>query len=138
MWRGCRAAAATAIATATADLRRRGGAGGRDGVGGVRGVGDAGRKHLQFKFGWLVAVTVTVIVTGDAAATAIAIALRTFRVQVVAPLDAEELEGRGRMQMMIRGWCSACNMGARCARDRFRLQSYTVRTVTGFPRAQRC
>ena len=57
----------------------------------------------------------TVSVTASAAATAIAIAFRTFCVQVVAPLDAEEVEGRGRIHMMIRGWRSAFNMGARCA-----------------------
>ena len=66
---------------------------------------------------WLVAVTVTVIVTADATATAIAIALRTSRVEVVAPLDVEDEEGRGRVNMMIRGWRSACNVGARCARE---------------------
>ena len=63
------------------------------------------------------AVTVTVIVTADATATAIAIALRTSRVEVVAPLDVEDEEGRGRVNMMIRGWRSACNVGARCARE---------------------
>ena len=42
---------------------------------------------------------------------------RTFCVDVVASVDAGEEEGRGRLIMMIWGWRSACNVGARCARE---------------------
>ena len=42
---------------------------------------------------------------------------RTSRDEDVDPLNVEEVEGRGRMHMMIRGWRSACDVGERCAHE---------------------